>query len=141
MNTPYISLGGRLSPCNPPRVDALEHCVTHKGDLFYPATQTEKESTNLCLVLARHCPRGLFVGLRYSKHWPTSVVPQFEAQFGTLSRTTQRLLVPSILIAASITSLAAGPLSDHISWTHAIALGGAVFSAGCDVACSAQHRP
>ncbi|KAK0434938.1 general substrate transporter [Armillaria borealis] len=72
---------------------------------------------------------------------PISVMPQFEAQFGALSPTAQGLLVSSILIAASITSLVAGPLSDRISRTRTIALGGAVFSAGCAIACSAQHRP
>ncbi len=68
-------------------------------------------------------------------------MPQFEAQFGALSPAAQGLLVSSILIAASITSVVAGPLSDRISRIRTISVGGAVYAAGCAVACSAQHRP
>lgn len=72
---------------------------------------------------------------------PITVMPQFEAQFGALSPAAQGLLVSSILIAASITSLVAGPLSDRISRTRTISMGGAVYAAGCAIACSSQHRP
>ncbi|PBK87572.1 general substrate transporter [Armillaria gallica] len=72
---------------------------------------------------------------------PITVMPQFEAQFGALSPAAQGLLVSSILIAASITSVVAGPLSDRISRIRTISVGGAVYAAGCAIACSAQHRP
>ncbi|KAK0502750.1 general substrate transporter [Armillaria luteobubalina] len=72
---------------------------------------------------------------------PITVMPQFEAQFGALSPAAQGLLVSSILIAASITSVLAGPLSDRISRIRTISVGGAVYATGCAIACSAQHRP
>ncbi|KAK0458443.1 general substrate transporter [Desarmillaria tabescens] len=72
---------------------------------------------------------------------PITVMPQFEAQFGALSPAAQGLLVSSILIAASITSVIAGPLSDRISRIRTISMGGAVYATGCAIACSAQHRP
>ncbi|KAK0210316.1 general substrate transporter, partial [Desarmillaria ectypa] len=46
-----------------------------------------------------------------------------------------------LVIAASITSSVAGPLLNLISRTRTIALGSAMFSAGCAIAYSAQHRP
>ncbi|ESK90482.1 mfs sugar [Moniliophthora roreri MCA 2997] len=72
---------------------------------------------------------------------PISVMPQFQAQFGVLSPTVQGLLISCILITASLSSLFAGPLSDHISRTYTIAIGGAVYAAGSAIGASAMHLP
>ncbi|KAK7056853.1 hypothetical protein VNI00_002570 [Paramarasmius palmivorus] len=72
---------------------------------------------------------------------PISVMPQFEAQFGVLSPTVQGLLISCILITASLSSLFAGPLSDHISRTYTIGIGGAVYAAGSAIGASSMRLP
>lgn len=69
-------------------------------------------------------------------------MPKFQAQFadqktGTISPTVQGLIVSSILLTASLASLASGPLSDRISRTRTIAVGAIVFAAGSTIACAA----
>ncbi|KAF9267384.1 general substrate transporter [Marasmius fiardii PR-910] len=70
---------------------------------------------------------------------PISVMPQFEEQFGVLSPTTQGLLISCILIAASIMSAFSGPISDRISRTYTIAIGGAVYTAGSAISASSMR--
>jgi len=57
---------------------------------------------------------------------------------GRISPTIQGLFVSSILITASLSSIVSGPLSDRISRTRTVSLGGFVFAAGSAIACSAQ---
>lgn len=68
-------------------------------------------------------------------------MPQFESQFGEISPTVRGLLVSSILITASLASVVAGPISDRISRTYTIAIGGLVSAVGSTIACSATGRP
>ncbi|KAG7088381.1 hypothetical protein E1B28_012382 [Marasmius oreades] len=70
---------------------------------------------------------------------PISVMPRFEEQFGVLSPTTQGLLISCILIAASIMSILSGPISDRISRTYTIAIGGAVYTAGSAIGASSMR--
>ncbi|KAJ7091942.1 general substrate transporter [Mycena belliarum] len=72
---------------------------------------------------------------------PTTVMPQFERQFGSVSATVQGLLVSSILATAAFSSMGSGALSDRISRTYTISLGAFVFSVGCAIACSARALP
>ena len=66
---------------------------------------------------------------------------QFKADFDPISPTLQGLIVSSILIPASIFSLVAGPLSNKISRTYTIAIGGAVFAVGSAIAASSSTLP
>ena len=70
-----------------------------------------------------------------------TVMPQFRELFDPISPTLQGLIVSSILIPASIFSLVAGPLSNKISRTYTIALGGAIFAAGSAIAASSFTLP
>lgn len=68
-------------------------------------------------------------------------MPQFEAQFNSISATLQGLIVSSILITASISSIFAGHLSDRISRTRTFALGGLVFGVGSLIASTSYKLP
>lgn len=72
---------------------------------------------------------------------PITVMPQFESEFGYISSTVRGLLVSSILITASLASVVAGPISERISRTYTIAIGGVVFAVGSAIACSALGLP
>jgi MFS family permease len=63
---------------------------------------------------------------------------QFTNDFSISSPTIQGLLVSSILITASLSSVAAGPLCDRFSRAHTFAFGGAVFSLGSVLAAAAS---
>ncbi|KAJ7588192.1 general substrate transporter [Mycena floridula] len=80
---------------------------------------------------------GLLWGLDTGCIGPITVMPQFESQFGKLSPTVHGLLVSSILITAAVVSIISGPLSDRISRTYTIAIGGVVYAVGAAIACSA----
>lgn len=73
-----------------------------------------------------------------------TTMPKFVSQFsktGVLSTTVQGLIVSTILITASMASLVSGPLSDRISRTKTISLGGLIFAAGSAVSCAANALP
>lgn len=73
-----------------------------------------------------------------------TTMPHFVAHFsktGALSTTVQGLIVSAILITASMASLVSGPLSDHISRTRTISLGGFIFAAGSVISCAANALP
>lgn len=66
-------------------------------------------------------------------------MPQFIDKYNFHSPTTQGLVVSSILITASLSSLAAGPLADRFSRTRTASLGGAVFCVGSIIAAAASN--
>lgn len=68
-------------------------------------------------------------------------MPQFENTFHHPSSTIQGLIVSSILITASLASLASGPLSDKISRTYTVALGGVIFTIGAVIQCASSSLP
>ncbi|KZV66124.1 general substrate transporter [Peniophora sp. CONT] len=70
---------------------------------------------------------------------PITIMPQFIKQYDLHSPTIQGLIVSSILITASLASLAAGPLADRFSRTRTAALGGAVFCVGSILAAAASN--
>ncbi|PCH33387.1 general substrate transporter [Wolfiporia cocos MD-104 SS10] len=66
---------------------------------------------------------------------------QFKEHFsktGSLSATIQGLIVSTVLITASVASIISGPLSDRISRTRTISLGGIVYAAGSAISCSSN---
>jgi len=81
---------------------------------------------------------GLLWGFDTGSIGPITVMPQFQQKFGVLSTWTQGLLVSSILIAAAIVSIVSGPLSDRISRTYTIAVGGLVFAVGSTIVASSH---
>ncbi|KII89140.1 hypothetical protein PLICRDRAFT_109396 [Plicaturopsis crispa FD-325 SS-3] len=81
---------------------------------------------------------GFMFGFDTGSIGPITVMPQFKDRFDPISPTLQGLIVSSILIPAALASLVAGPLSDRISRTRTIAIGGAVFSIGSVLACAAS---
>lgn len=62
-------------------------------------------------------------------------MPEFEHLFGALSPTLRGLIVSMILIPASVSSLAAGPIADRISRTYAISLGAGLYALGSILQC------
>lgn len=62
-------------------------------------------------------------------------MPEFERLFGPLSPTLRGLIVSMILIPASISSIAAGPIADRISRTYAISLGAGLYALGSLLQC------
>ncbi|CAL1713568.1 unnamed protein product [Somion occarium] len=86
---------------------------------------------------------GFIFGFDTGSIGPITIMPKFRAQFantetGVISPTTQGLIVSCILLTASLASLVSGPLSDRISRTRTIAIGGIVFAVGSSIACSAN---
>ncbi|KAK7689845.1 hypothetical protein QCA50_006484 [Cerrena zonata] len=86
---------------------------------------------------------GFIFGFDTGSIGPITIMPKFQAQFadkntGVISPTVQGLIVSSILLTASLASLASGPLSDRISRTRTIAVGAIVFAVGSAIACSAN---
>lgn len=65
-------------------------------------------------------------------------MPQFIDEYNLHSPTIQGLVVSSILITASLSSLAAGPLADRFSRTRTASLGGAIFCVGSILAAAAS---
>ena len=72
---------------------------------------------------------------------PITEMEQFHEMFGKLSVWTQGFLVASILITASVTSFMAGPISDRISRTFTISLGGLIFALGAVLTTSSKGLP
>lgn len=70
-----------------------------------------------------------------------TVMPQFESQFGKLSPSLQGALVSCILLTAAVVSFISGPISDRISRTHTITLGGLVYALGAVIGCSSRSLP
>lgn len=68
---------------------------------------------------------------------PVTLMPEFERLFGPLSPTLRGLIVSMVLIPASISSLAAGPIADRISRTYAISLGAGLYAIGSLFQCLA----
>lgn len=66
---------------------------------------------------------------------------QFEDKFNSISAILQGLIVSTILLTASLSSIAAGPLSDRISRTRTFALGGLVFGLGSILSSAAANLP
>lgn len=64
-------------------------------------------------------------------------MPSFVETFGVLSSTLHGMVISSILLAATFASLFAGPLSDNLGRTHAVALGAVVFAIGAALEASA----
>ena len=86
---------------------------------------------------------GFIFGFDTGSIGPITIMPKFQSQFadpdtGVISPTVQGLIVSSILLTASLASLASGPLSDRISRTRTIAVGAIVFAAGSAIACSSN---
>lgn len=89
---------------------------------------------------------GFLFGFDTGSIGPVTTMHTFQAQFAPdvekgISPTVQGLIVSSILITASLASVASGPLSDRISRTRTISLGAAVFAVGSAIACSASALP
>ncbi|EIM90365.1 general substrate transporter [Stereum hirsutum FP-91666 SS1] len=103
------------------------------------ATSQYLHTYTLCTVFASI--GGFIFGFDTGSIGPVTVMPQFEAQFNSISATLQGLIVSSILITASISSIFAGHLSDRISRTRTFALGGLVFGVGSLIASTSYKLP
>lgn len=75
---------------------------------------------------------------------PITVMSQFQHHFfqeQKIDPTIQGLIVSCILLTASVSSILSGPLSNRLSRTRTICLGGVVFAAGSAIVCSAGSLP
>ena len=120
-----------------------------------PGSVLRRLGTSLRFPKAPHVPNfvwcalftalgGFVFGFDTGSIGSITTMPQFVSQFsktGTLSTTAQGLIVSTILITASMASLVSGPLSDRISRTRTISLGGLIFAAGSTVSCAANALP
>ena len=68
-------------------------------------------------------------------------MPQFVEVFKPISPTLHGLIVSSILLTASTASFLAGPLSNRISRTYTMALGGTIFCIGSALQGAAMALP
>ncbi|THH30584.1 hypothetical protein EUX98_g3608 [Antrodiella citrinella] len=89
---------------------------------------------------------GFLFGFDTGSIGPITTMHTFQDRFAAdpthgITPTLQGLIVSSILITASLASVASGPLSDRISRTKTISMGAAVFAAGSAVTCSANGLP
>ena len=66
---------------------------------------------------------------------------QFTDTFGELSATIHGLVVSSVLLAATVSSLFAGVISDRLGRTRAIAIGALLFALGAGLEAGAANLP
>ncbi|KAI5794985.1 sugar transporter [Geopyxis carbonaria] len=82
---------------------------------------------------------GLLYGLDTGSIGPITEMSQFHARFGKLSSSTQGLYVASILLSASISSLASGHVADRISRRLGILTGGLLTCLGAIISATAPN--
>ncbi|MCJ1262955.1 hypothetical protein MMC22_002825 [Lobaria immixta] len=80
---------------------------------------------------------GLLNGLDTGTIGPVTAMPSFTENFGVLSSTLHGMVISSVLLPATFASLFAGPLSDNVGRTRAVALGAVFFAIGAALEASA----
>lgn len=68
---------------------------------------------------------------------PVTAMPSFTETFGVLSSALHGMVISSVLLSATFASLLAGPLSDSLGRTHAVALGAVILALGAALEASA----
>ncbi|EPQ52847.1 general substrate transporter [Gloeophyllum trabeum ATCC 11539] len=87
----------------------------------------------ISFIAAHASLAGLLYGLDTGSIGPITEMYQFRASVGTLSPTIQGFYVASILLSASLSSLASGHISDRISRKFGILSGAILTLVGCTI--------